>query len=101
MMSYGMEYPFGQFGLTVLILFPPSSLGPLVQMALALYYTALRGYKEVVRMCREKTRKAKAQPELNLAIGVKENKKIFFTNILIVRGGIRRISILYWMWRRI
>ena len=77
MMSYGMEYPFGQFGSAVLVLFPPSSLGPLVQMALALYYGALRGYKEVVRMCREKTRKAKAQPELNLAAGVRGNKKLF------------------------
>ena len=33
-------------------------------------------YKEVVRMCREKIRKAKAQLELNLATGVKRNKKL-------------------------
>ena len=40
MISYGMEYPFGQFKSAVLILFPPSSLGPLLQMALALYIAA-------------------------------------------------------------
>ena len=34
-------------------------------------------YKEVVKMCREKIRKAKAQLELNLATGVKRNRKIF------------------------
>ena len=41
-------------------------------------------------------KKAKAQLELNLAIGIKENKKLF-TNILTVREVLRRISILYWM----
>ena len=40
MMSYGMEYPFGQFKPAVLILFPPSSLGPSLRMALSLYNTA-------------------------------------------------------------
>jgi len=35
-----MEYPFGQFQSTILILFPPWSLGPLLQMALALYNAA-------------------------------------------------------------
>ena len=34
-------------------------------------------YKEIVKMCREKIRKAKAQLELNLAAGVKRNKKLF------------------------
>ena len=29
MMSYGMEYPFGQFRSAVLVLFPPSSSYPL------------------------------------------------------------------------
>ena len=53
-------------------------------------------YKEVVKMCREKIRKAKAQLELNLAAGVKGNKKLF-TSISTVRGGPGRISILYWM----
>ena len=33
-------------------------------------------YKEVVRRCREKIRKAEAQHELNLATVVKENKKL-------------------------
>ena len=40
MMAYGMEYPFGQLKSAVLILFPPSSLGPSLRMALALYNTA-------------------------------------------------------------
>ena len=34
-------------------------------------------YKEVVRMCMEKIRKAKAQLELNLVVGVKEGKNLF------------------------
>jgi len=38
--SYGTEYAFGQFKSALLILFPPSSLGPLLQMALALYIAA-------------------------------------------------------------
>ena len=33
MMSYGMNYPFVQFKLAVLILFPPSSLGLSLRMA--------------------------------------------------------------------
>ena len=33
-------------------------------------------YKDVVKMCREKIRKVKAQLELNLAAGVKRNKKL-------------------------
>ena len=36
-MSYGIEYPFGQFKSAVLILFPPNSLGPSLRVALALY----------------------------------------------------------------
>lgn len=36
-----------------------------------------RGYKEVFRICREKTRKVKAQLEIRLAIVVKQNKKLF------------------------
>ena len=35
-------------------------------------------YKDIVKMFREKTRKAKAQLELNLATGVKGNKKLFY-----------------------
>jgi len=40
LMSYLMEYPFGWFKSAVQILFPPSSLGPLLWMALALCNTA-------------------------------------------------------------
>ena len=40
MISYGVEYPFGQFKSVVLTLFPLSSLGPSLRMALALYSTA-------------------------------------------------------------
>ena len=39
-MSYSMEYPFGQFKSAVLILFPPSSLGPSLIKALAQCNTA-------------------------------------------------------------
>lgn len=56
----------------------------------------LEKYREFVRTCREKIRKAKVQLELNLATGVK-GKKIFLTNISTVRGGLRIISILHWM----
>uniref|UniRef100_A0A8C3LJD3 Reverse transcriptase domain-containing protein n=1 Tax=Chrysolophus pictus TaxID=9089 RepID=A0A8C3LJD3_CHRPC len=38
-------------------------------------------YREVVKMCREKIRKAKAQLELNLAAGIKRNKKPFYKYI--------------------
>ena len=41
-------------------------------------WTTQKEYKEVVKMCREKIRKAKAQLELNLAAGVKGNKKLFY-----------------------
>ncbi|GAB0207710.1 hypothetical protein GRJ2_003236700 [Grus japonensis] len=34
-------------------------------------------YKDIVRLCREKIRRAKAQLELNLATAVKDNKKMF------------------------
>ena len=40
MMLYGMEFIFGRFKSAVLILYPPSSLSPLLQMALALRNTA-------------------------------------------------------------
>ena len=40
LMSYGMEYPFGKFKPTVLVLFPPSSLGPLLRMDLTLWNIA-------------------------------------------------------------
>ncbi|KAK4822159.1 hypothetical protein QYF61_010420 [Mycteria americana] len=38
-------------------------------------------YKGVARLCREKTRRAKAELELNLAAAVKDNKKYFFKYI--------------------
>ena len=38
-------------------------------------------YKEVVKMCREKIRKAKAKHELNMAAEVKRNKKLFYKYI--------------------
>ena len=38
-------------------------------------------YKVIVRMCREKIRKEKAQLEFNLAAAVKENKKLFYIYI--------------------
>ncbi|KAK4829727.1 hypothetical protein QYF61_006188 [Mycteria americana] len=38
-------------------------------------------YKGVARLCREKTRRAKAELELNLAAAVKDNKKHFFKYI--------------------
>lgn len=37
MMSYGIEYPVGQFKSAVPILFPPSSLGTSLHTDLALY----------------------------------------------------------------
>ena len=43
--------------------------------------TTRKEYKEVVKMRREKIRKAKAQLELNLAAGVKGNKKLFYKYI--------------------
>ena len=38
-------------------------------------------YKDVVRLCREKIRRAKAQLELNLATAIKDNKKCFYKYI--------------------
>ena len=38
-------------------------------------------YKDVVRLCREKIRRAKAQLELNLATALKDNKRCFFKYI--------------------
>ncbi|GAB0187132.1 mitochondrial enolase superfamily member 1 [Grus japonensis] len=38
-------------------------------------------YKDVVRLCREKIRRAKAQLELNLATVVRDNKKCFYKYI--------------------
>jgi len=44
-------------------------------------YVCIGEYKAVVRMCREKIRMAKTQLELNLAVGVKENKNLFYKYI--------------------
>ncbi|KAK4810586.1 hypothetical protein QYF61_007323 [Mycteria americana] len=38
-------------------------------------------YKDVVRLCNEKIRRAKAQQELNLATSIKDNKKCFYKYI--------------------
>ena len=56
-------------------------------------------HKEVARICREKIRRAKAQPDLKLATVVKGNIFVclFLTNILTVRAVLKRISILYWI----
>lgn len=35
-------------------------------------------HKDIVRLCREKVRRAKAQIELNLATAVKDKKKSFY-----------------------
>jgi len=45
-------------------------------------------YKEVVRRCREKIRKAEAQHELNLATVVKENKKLSMGYGLVHPGSV-------------
>ena len=52
------------------------------------------GYKDVMRLCREKIRRAKAQLELHLATAVKDVKKCFYKYIINKR---RISSILYWM----
>ena len=39
------------------------------------------GYKDVMRLCREKIRMVKAQLELNLATAVKDNKKCSYKYI--------------------
>ncbi|GAB0178011.1 hypothetical protein GRJ2_000266400 [Grus japonensis] len=50
--------------------------------------------KDVVRLCREKIRRAKAWLELNLASAI-EDKKNIFINTLATEGGLKRISILF------
>ena len=40
-----------------------------------------RDYREFAKVCREEAWKAKAEPELGLAIAVKENKKFFYKYI--------------------
>ena len=53
-------------------------------------------YRDVVRLCREKIRRVKAQLELNVGTAVKDNKNVSI-NTLATKGELRRISILYWM----
>ena len=54
--------------------------------------------KYIVKLCREKIRKAKSQLELNLATKVKDTINISI-NTSAVRGGLERISIPCWMQR--
>ncbi|KAK4831532.1 LOW QUALITY PROTEIN: hypothetical protein QYF61_018134, partial [Mycteria americana] len=51
-------------------------------------------FKDVVRLCRDKIRRAKAQLELHLATATIKNVSV---NTLTKKGGLRRISTLYWM----
>ena len=57
---------------------------------------SLEDYKEVMVLYREKIRKAKTQLELNLGTAIKTRKDVSI-NILSTKGGVKRISILYWM----
>jgi len=50
-----------------------------------------RQLRRTTKTFREKIRRVKAQLELNLAPAIKDS------NILATKGGLRRISILYWM----
>ena len=51
--------------------------------------------QDVASMRREKIRQAKAQQDLSLAAIVRDDENNVFTNILVARGGPRRISLLY------
>lgn len=53
--------------------------------------------KDTIRLFKAKIRKVKAQIELILATAVKD-KKIFVSFFPAVRGWLRSISSLYWMW---
>lgn len=53
-------------------------------------------YKNVMRLCSKKIRRAKVQLDLNLATAVKDQKNVSI-NALATKGGLRRASILYWM----
>lgn len=58
--------------------------------------TTQEDYKAVVRLCREKVVRTEARVELNLATAVKDNTNVS-VNTLETKGGLRTISILYWM----
>ena len=49
-------------------------------------------YKDVVRLCREKIRRAKAQLELSLATATKDAIKNVSINTLATKGGLRSVS---------
>lgn len=53
-------------------------------------------YKDVVRLGRKKSRRAKAQGELNPATAIKDNKNISI-NTSEAKVGLRRSSIFCWM----
>lgn len=55
-------------------------------------------YKDVVRSCRDKIRKAKALLELNL-ISAMKGKKSVFVNTLTTERRPKRIPIFFWMQR--
>lgn len=52
--------------------------------------------KEAVKLCRQTTRRAKAQLQLNPATAIKDNKKVS-TNTLPTKARLGRIFIFYWM----
>ena len=56
--------------------------------------TTWEEYRNVVRVCRDATRKAKACLELNLAKGIKENKKGFFKYINSKRKTSKNVTLL-------
>lgn len=53
-------------------------------------------YKVVMRLFREKIRRAKALQELNLATATKDNKRVSI-HTFTTKGRLRRISIIYLM----
>lgn len=59
-----------------------------------------KDYKDDMKLCREKIRRTKAQTELDLATAVEfnETKNVSINKKSATRGGLRTISILFWMW---
>lgn len=53
-------------------------------------------YKDIMKLHRERIRRAEVQLELNLATAVNDNKNVFI-NRQVTKGRSRRISILYWI----
>jgi len=54
-------------------------------------------YRDIVRLCREKISRVKAQLEVSLSTALKDDKTISI-NMLTTERGLRTNSILYWMW---